>query len=149
AARFVRFTARATNQYEPCIDELEIFSADQPARNLALASAGAKTSASSVYANGATSLHKLEHVNDGRYGNGRSWISAEPGAGWVQIELPQTATIERVVWARDREGAFRDRLATSYRIEVSQDGAQWQCVATSDDRRSFDAADAPPDINAG
>jgi hypothetical protein len=148
-ARFVRFTARATNQYEPCVDELEVFSADEPARNLALASAGAKATASSVYAKGTTNLHKLEHVNDGRYGNGRSWISAEQGGGWVQIELPQPAVIERVVWARDREGAFRDRLATSYRIDVSEDGAQWQGVATSDDRRAFNDAEPPTDAAVG
>ncbi len=110
-------------------------------RNLALASAGAKPAASSVYSNGTSDLHKLEHVNDGRYGNARSWISAEAGAGWVQIELAKPATIERVVWARDRDGKYRDRLATRYKIEVSLDGDAWQTVADGDDREAFSASE--------
>ena len=31
----------------------------------------------------------------------------------------KTATIDRVVWGRDREEKFRDRLAMSYRVEVA------------------------------
>ena len=86
----MRFSVLATNTAEPCLDELEVFAADEMSeRNLALASAGAKPAASSVYSNGTSDLHKLEHVNDGRYGNARSWISAEAGAGWVQIELAE------------------------------------------------------------
>ena len=57
-------------------------------------------------------LHKLEHLNDGRFGNGRSWISGEPGKGWVAGRAGRgPATIDRVVWGRDREGKYRDRLA--------------------------------------
>jgi hypothetical protein len=134
-ARRVRFTVLATNQLEPCLDELEVFAAAEPARNVALASAGAKASASSVYASGASHLHKLEHIHDGKYGNARSWISAESGGGWVQIEWPEPLVIDRVVWARDREGAFHDRLPTAYRIEVGISGDDWQTVATSEDRQ--------------
>jgi len=39
----------------------------------------------------------------------------------VQIEFAEPALVERVVWARDREGKFVDRLATRYRIDVSTD----------------------------
>jgi hypothetical protein len=141
-ARFVRFTVLATNMSEPCLDELEVFTSDEPARNVALASLGAKAIASSVFSNGSSSLHQLSHVNDGRYGNSRSWISAEAGAGWVQIELVEPATVDRVVWARDREGAFRDRLPTRYQIEISEDGNDWQTVADGDDRAAFDPAKA-------
>lgn len=140
-ARYVRFTVLATTQLEPCIDELEVFSAEA-GTNLALASAGGKGSASSVYAGGSSTLHRLEHVNDGRYGNARSWISSEPGAGWVQIELAESRTIDRVVWARDREGSYRDRLATQYQIAVSEDAHEWRNVATSDDRAPYNP-DAP------
>jgi hypothetical protein len=137
-ARFVRFTILETNQFEPCIDELEIWTAGDESRNVALAKAGGKATASSVFANGRSDIHRLAHINDGRLGNSRSWISAEVGAGWVQIELPDATLIDRVVWARDRKREFRDRLATGYRIETSQDGAAWQVVASSDDRRPFD-----------
>jgi hypothetical protein len=132
AARFVRFTVTATNDgTEPCIDELELYGPGE-AGNLALAHRGVKLSASSVYPN--ASIHKLEHLNDGVVGNGRSWISAERGRGWVRLELPREATLDRVVWGRDREERYRDRLATAYRVEVSRDGERWQAVAGSDDR---------------
>jgi Protein of unknown function (DUF1553)/Protein of unknown function (DUF1549)/Planctomycete cytochrome C len=136
--RFVRFTVLATNSAEPCIDELEIVTAGDEPRNVALVSAGAKATASGVFANGATKIHQLEHIHDGRYGNSHSWISDDSGAGWVQIELPQPATIDRVVWARDRDGKFVDRLPTRYRIEVGNSPEEMQLVATSDDRRDRD-----------
>jgi hypothetical protein len=134
AARFVRFTVTATTDgTEPCIDELELYGPDAKAGNLALATCGAKATASSVYPN--NPLHRIEHVNDGRLGNGRSWISREPGRGWVRIELPKTVTLERIVWGRDREQKFRDRLPRDYRIEVSTDGDSWKTVAGSWDRQ--------------
>ncbi len=142
-ARWIRFSVQATNQYEPCIDELEIFTAEANPRNVALASTGAKTSASSVYADGTTPIHKLEHINDGRYGNSRSWISKEVGGGWVQIELAAPALINRITWARDREGAFTDRLPTQYKIEVANQPDQWRTVASSDDRPAYDRAAKP------
>jgi len=136
-AKFLRFTIAETTQLEPCIDELEAFSADGPPRNVALATAGAKATASSTLPGYA--IHKLAHVNDGLYGNDRSWISNERGKGWVQIEFAKEETIDRVQWSRDRDNVprYNDRLATRYRIEVSRDGAAWQTVATADDRQAF------------
>jgi mono/diheme cytochrome c family protein len=142
AARFVRFTVLATNQSEPCLDELEIYTAGAEPRNVALAAGGAKATASSSLAGFA--IHKLEHVHDGQYGNARSWISAEPGAGWIEIELAETATIDRVVWGRDRLGEYQDRLPTAYRIEVAEQPGAWRLVATADDRRPVTAGEATP-----
>src|SRR5439155_746049 len=72
-------------------------------------------------------IHKLEHINDGKYGNSRSWISNQAGKGWVQLELPRAETIDRVVWSRDREGKYTDRLALRYRVEVALEaGAEQQ-----------------------
>ena len=77
----------------------------------------------------------MEHVNDGRYGNSFSWISNEPGRGWVELELPQDFEIDRIVWSRDREPAqYKDRTAKEYVFEVSTDRAAWQIVAGSPDR---------------
>ena len=117
AARRLRFTVVRTNQLEPCVDELEVFAAGPDARNVAAAAAGATVTASGTYPNAA--IHRLEHVNDGRYGNGRSWISDETGRGWVEVTFAHEVTIDRVAWARDREGRYADRLATGYRIEVA------------------------------
>jgi hypothetical protein len=140
-ARFVRFTITATNdKTEPCIDELEIYTAEARPRNVGLTSAGARASASGTYPN--SSLHKLEHLNDGLHGNSRSWISNQPGQGWVQIELPRLTRINRIVWGRDREERFKDRLAVGYRIETAVEPGAWQLLASSDDRA---AQDTPPD----
>ncbi len=127
-AKFVRMTVTATNQSQPCIDELEIFSAEQ---NVALASAGAKATSGGDFVH---PLHKLPQIHDGRYGNSRSWIAKQRVGGWVQIELPQVTKINRIKWGRDRQGKYKDRLATQYDFQVSIDGAQWTTVASSADR---------------
>ncbi|MBI4602015.1 MAG: PSD1 domain-containing protein [Planctomycetes bacterium] len=140
-ARLVRFTVLKTSSLEPCLDELEVFTASDPPRNAALASAGAKARSSSDFPG--SPLHKLEHLNDGLYGNGRSWISAEPGRGWVEVELLEPVAIDRVLWARDREGKYQDRLALEYRIEVAREPGAWKVVATSADRLLPGANAAP------
>jgi ligand-binding sensor domain-containing protein/signal transduction histidine kinase len=132
AARFVRFKVLKTNLGEPCLDELEVYPEGQPIRNVALASAGAKATASGSLPG--YQIHQVAGVNDGQYGNGHSWVADKVSGAWIQIELPRTMRINRVVWSRDREGFFVDRLATDYRIEVSQDGIEWQTVASSADR---------------
>jgi hypothetical protein len=138
-ARFVRFTILATTGGEPCIDELEVWSGDH---NVALASSGTKATASGSLAG--YEIHKLEHLNDGRPGNARSWISSESGKGWVQLEFPKAGRIDRVVWGRDREGNFKDRLTTRYRIEVATGPGAWKTVATSDDRAPFAGESTKP-----
>lgn len=129
AARAVRFVIEATNSSQPCLDELEIFSGEQ---NVALASQGGKATASGTLQG--YPIHKLEHINDGRPGNSHSWISNETGKGWVQIDFANEYVIDRISWARDREGKYADRLATQYRIESSLDGATWKTIASSQDR---------------
>jgi hypothetical protein len=144
-ARYIRFTALKTNEREPCLDELEIYSSGDDARNVALASLGAKAAASSTYPD--NPMHKLDHINDGQFGNERSWISNEPGAGWVQIELPQAAIIDRVVWGRDRNEKYTDRLATDYKLEVADNSNEWKLVASSADRQPFSPGARPAEAD--
>src|SRR5688572_12925206 len=99
SARRVRFTVNATTDVEPCIDELEVYTAGANSTNAALAAHGTKAAASSVYPN--SDIHRLEHINDGKHGNSRSWISNERGKGWVELEFPDAMRIERIVWGRD------------------------------------------------
>jgi len=134
-ARRLRFTVKKTTDAEPCLDELEVFSAATPSRNVALASAGTLAAASSVYPN--SELHRIDHLNDGQYGNARSWISNEPGQGWAELDFPETVLINKVVWARDREQKYSDRLAVDYRIEVCLETNDWKLVASSADRLPF------------
>jgi len=130
-AKFVRFTVEKTSSGQPCIDELEIFAGQ---KNLALASVGAKATSSGSLKGYA--IHKLQHVIDGKYGNSRSWICDKP-QGWVQIELAEVALIDRIEWARDREGRLGDRLAVKYRIEIGIKPGAWQVVASSRDRKPW------------
>ena len=139
-ARFVRFTILETSGAEPCLDELEVFSSD--GRNVAR---GATPTSSGDFAGNA--FHVLAHVNDGQVGNERSWISNTPGTGWVQLELPATETVDRVVWSRDRspEPKYADRVATRYEIALSTDGVAWTPIASDLDRRPFGDGTASPD----
>ncbi|MBL6764395.1 MAG: DUF1553 domain-containing protein [Verrucomicrobiae bacterium] len=146
--RRLRFTVESTlknNLREPCIDELVVLAADGTDRNVALSSLGTQASASD---SADSSRHKLEHINDGRFGNEHSWMSRTKGGGWVQLQFRQNEIIDRVIWARDREGRFKDRLPLSYRIEVSGEDGPWQLVAGSQDRLPYgtptDTASAAP-----
>lgn len=136
----LRFTILATNNgSEPCIDELEVFTAESKPRNIALASAKTSAKASSSYPR--SDRHKLEHINDGEYGNGRSWISGAKGTGVMTLRFPEKVRIDRVVWSRDRapDGKYTDRLPTQYTIEVGTMPGKWTTVATGDDRLPYGA----------
>src|SRR5436190_2219759 len=130
AAKKVRFTIRNTTSLEPCIDELEIWTTDS--RNVALAGAGATARASSVYPN--SDIHRLEHINDGKYGNSWSWISAETTKGWIEIEFPKVETITKILWGRDREEKYKDRLPIDYEITADQN-----VIASSSNREPYKA----------
>ncbi len=136
--RFVRFVVFSANVYEPCLDELEVFTAGDNPKNVALASVGAKATSAGDYPN-SPDLHRLAFLHDGKYGNGRSWISNTPGRGHVTLEFAEAVEIDRIVWSRDREGKFQDRLPTRYRIDVSAEGQVWNVVASSDDRAAVGA----------
>ena len=135
-ARFVRFVIHSSTQGQPCIDELEVYGPGGAA-NLALAAGGAKATASSCLVGYA--IHQVAHLNDGLYGNDHSWIAAGTAGEWAQIELPRPAVVARVVFSRDRQGRYRDRLAEAFEVQVSSDGAAWKTVARA----------GPPGLPAG
>lgn len=133
-AKRLRFAIHATindNFHEPCIDELEVFNlaGENIARGATVTVSGEKVTAN---------RHEQRFVNDGEYGNSRSWMSNEKGKGWVVLEFTTAQMIERVVWGRDRQGKFKDRLATDYQIEVADGDETWHVIAGSSDRHSFD-----------
>ncbi len=142
-ARRLRFTILDTNALEPCLDELEVF--DASGRNVALAAAGTKPySAGNIVTPG---RHELAHINDGRHGNGRSWLAASRRGGWVMLEFPESVTIDMISWGRDRTGKFKDRTPTAYRIEVSagtDENDAWTLVADATDRLPFGTKDDDP-----
>ncbi|WP_417848065.1 PSD1 and planctomycete cytochrome C domain-containing protein [Thalassoglobus sp.] len=137
-ANAVRFTTSETtnnNRYEPCIDELEVYTSDPASPNVALASLGVTATASGNLST--TGRHQLKHINDGQLGNDKSWISNEKGAGWVQLNFPEFIDMDRIVWGRDRTGKLKDRLPVQYKIEVRTGAEEWKTVASSADRLPF------------
>ena len=129
----IRFTINNTNLYEPCIDEFEVF--DTNGRNVALASHGTVPTASGE--NVSANRHELRFVNDGEYGNERSWMCNTIKGGWVELEFKEPHEIERVTWGRDRQGKFSDRTAIDYRIEAQAEDGTWRTVSDSTDRVAF------------
>ncbi len=128
AARFVRLEIAETEGGEPCLDEFEIYGGGAGEdRNLALASRGARATASSLLAGYA--IHQVGHLNDGRYGNAHSWIAASSRREWAQIELPTVTPVSRVVFSRDREARFADRVPAAVEVRVSSDGTNWTSVS--------------------
>ena len=65
----------ASSGAEGCIDELEIFSNGE---NIALA----KGLFSGDFEH---PLHNLKQINDGEYGNAKSWIVKQRNDGWVRL----------------------------------------------------------------
>ena len=125
-ARLLRLVIHRASGGQPCIDELEVY-AEGGKDNLARASRGAKATASSCLKGYA--IHKVEHLNDGQYGNNCSWIAGGGDASWAQIELPQSARLAKAVFSRDREGRYRDRTPLNVEVLLSMDGQQWKSVA--------------------
>jgi hypothetical protein len=64
-------------------------------------------------------------------------MSNEMGRGWVIVEFPEPEAVTRVVWGRDRQEQYKDRLPTSYRIEAENTDGNWQLVADATDRQPF------------
>lgn len=124
-ARVVRLIIRRSHAGQPCLDELEICGPDS-GTNLALATRGAVARASSSLAGYA--IHAVAHLNDGLYGNDHSWIAGTDGEEWAEIELPAPAQVSRVVWSRDRNGKFTDRLVLEAEVRLTTDGAEWRTV---------------------
>ena len=64
------------------------------------------------------------HLNDGHYGNERSWISN--GAGRLGLsDVRREYKICRVDWSRDRHAHYRDRLPVDYTIEAETGPGRW------------------------
>ncbi|MDG1852552.1 MAG: sulfatase-like hydrolase/transferase [Verrucomicrobiales bacterium] len=132
-AQYVRVNILPGSIGQPCIDEFEIF-APSSETNLALTG---KATASSLLP-GLAYKHQIAFLNDGRYGNGRSWIPTK-STGWAQIKLLEQGKIGRVVLSRDREGKLSDRALVTFDILVSNDGTTWKTVKKVRSRKAVKA----------
>ncbi len=139
----IRITIDGTNGSEPCLDEVEAFGPGEPGVNLLHKDRGVKVSASGSYPPHPS--HNLEFINDGIYGNNKSWIGNTPGGVWVEFRLPKPLLIEQIRWSRDRTipPQFADRVMTNYRIEVGVADGPMVLVADSTDRAKQGTTDGP------
>ena len=129
----VRFNIHRSSGGAPCLDELEVFTPE--GRNVALISEGGTASASGTIAGYA--IHRTEHLNDGMYGNARSWI-CDGATGWVRVTFAKPERIERIVWSRARDGGFGDRIPLEYDVEVLGEQGGWKRVADHTGRAPFE-----------
>lgn len=115
------------------VTRLEVPAVLEGRRNLALRP-GAKASASSVYQDGAMPIHQVAHLNDGWYGNGRSWIAGRMPA-WAEVDLGDVFEIAAVGLGNDHARQYTDRAVTDLRVRVATEhsadpmAATWRTVA--------------------
>ena len=115
---------------QPCIDELEILRPRRPKRKSRAGESRARSHRRRRNIR-TTEIHKIEHLNDGKYGNARSWISAENGKGWVPNRTAQgrersivssgaaTAKADsRIAWRRNTRSKFRSMAKHGSRSPV-------------------------------
>jgi hypothetical protein len=71
-------------------------------QNLALRSNGGRASVSSVIDGGSDSRYRVDHINDGKFGDKCSWIPDQSDANpWLQIELSKESKIDMIIFGRD------------------------------------------------
>jgi mono/diheme cytochrome c family protein len=124
----------------PRLDEFEVWSAGDPARNVALARHGAKAEGTTArQADDFEGAYGVQLVNDGKFGS--CWFAAAP---WeLNITLPRPERIDRVTFSNTRGSTVltgRGAFACEYEIRVSPDGTNWQTVASSADREPWSPA---------
>ena len=154
-ARQVRFTMRASTSsprsaVNARLDEFEVWTAVPAPRNVALASLGAKAEgATARKADDVADAYGPHLAIDGR--SGTRWFIGDPAV--LTITLPESARIQRVVFANERTGTQKQEgqrggFPCEYEIEVSLDGATWQRVAQSAHREPFSEAHAIERVRA-
>ncbi|MFC1749832.1 discoidin domain-containing protein [Pseudomonadota bacterium] len=78
---------------------------------------GASATASSTIA-GYSAIHDIGFINDGFYGNGRSWIAGTANS-WITIDLGAEHDISQLSFGRDRLSGFDDRDPGQFLIDVA------------------------------
>ena len=107
---------------EPCIDELEVW-AGETQRRAWRPTARKPPPPARCPATRFTSWNTSTTARPATAVPGFPAKAAAAGCNW---SFRRTERIERIVWGRDREGKFNDRVATKYRIEAARDD---ECVA--------------------
>ena len=146
----IRMEIRATdNRSAASLYEFEIFGADSPSMNLALASAGGKADASGFQLANQTRHH--DNLIDGTVDARQAfpWVCDKTGPAWIEIELPEPTAINRTIFTRGRS------VPVDYTILARKTDGSWTGLVDSGNRmlRLSDARPANevsiPDLTPG
>ncbi len=123
------------------IVEFEAWSAGEGARNVALASNGAKAEgAKSAVAEDFPEAYGAHLAIDGRFGE--QWFIGNPAV--LTVTLAKTETIDRVSFRNAKDLMTEDKAQgatpTDYEIQISTDGEAWRTVASNAGREPWSAA---------
>ncbi len=126
-ARAIRMNIHATANGAPAsLYEFEAWTTT--GRNAALASGGAKPSASSFAL--ANQTRHFENLTDGSVDRRQAfpWVSAKGGAAWLRVDFPKPITLNRITWHNGSS------VPADYTIEVLRPDGAWETVAHTADR---------------
>jgi mono/diheme cytochrome c family protein len=128
----VRMRIAATeNGGSASLYEFEIWtvdSAEAPSKNVGLAANGGTPSASSFALENQT--RHFDNLVDGTVDKRQAfpWVSARGGPAWIQVDLAEPTTIDRIVWHQGRT------VPVDYEIDLQVADGTWQTVAHTRDR---------------
>ena len=94
------------------------------AGDLAFSGGVAASGQASSTISGYPTIHNAPFLNDGRYGNGKSWIS-DTANSFITIDLGLVQMFDQIKFGRDRLGGFDDRDPGQFKIELSLDGSSY------------------------
>lgn len=146
AARAVKLVMRASTTNPKSASgsrlvEFEAWSAGAGARNVALASNGARAEgAKSMVAEDFPEAYGAHLAIDGRIGE--QWFIGNPAV--LTVTFAKTETIDRVSFSNAKDKMIEDKAQgatpTDYEIQVSSDGETWRTVASSAGREPWSTA---------
>jgi mono/diheme cytochrome c family protein len=152
-ARYLRFVIHSfTSDYNAKIapvarggklTEFQVWSADEPTRNVALASNGTKAEgAKSQTAEDFPEAYGPQYCIDGM--TGEAWFIGQPAELTLTFAKPERINRITFINARGERGTdeskVRGATPTEYEVQVSQDGETWQTVATDEGREPWTPA---------
>jgi hypothetical protein len=125
------------------LTEFQVWSADEPTRNVTLASHGTKAEgAKSATAEDFPEAYGPQYCIDGM--TGEAWFIGQPAE--LTLTFAKTERINRITFINARgarstdESKVRGATPTEYEVQVSLDGQMWKTVATEEGREPWSPA---------
>ncbi len=73
-----------------------------------------------------------DHVTDGSCSEGSLdyWLLPDNTLGWVEVDLEDIHDLSEIRWLNTHNDGYNDRAATSWRVEISEDGIDYSEVGS-------------------